>query len=511
MHVTWVIIFYVIRLERTKIATFKMWILSWIFLLLSSSFALLLFLWKRNVSKFPKIECGPCIPILGWIPFVESEPTNYRKQLITFSQKYNYLYVLWATFIPVLQVGCVEYVEPLLNSTEHITKSFFYKFHQPWLGTGLVLSTGKKWKTRRKQITPSFHFSILNEFQNVIMKQAKVLVEKLKKCADGNEEIDIQSTVSLTMLDIICETAMGVSIDAQMNANSQYVSAIHKVNTQIEKRAKTPWYWPDFIYPYTTSGKEFFKNLKIIHHFTSEVIKNRIFMKQYEGNVSEANRSSSAFLDMLIDLYTKGEIDEEGIQEEVDTFMFEGHDTTSSGLSWTLYCLGKYPDIQRKLRAEIDTISDDDDNCLVEKIKALKYLEYVIKEAIRLYPPVPMIGRKLMRDTIIEGHTFPAGMEFFVHMFALHTNPAYWDDPFEFQPERFSEERSCKRHPFCYVPFSAGPRNCIGQKFAMLEEKIVLFLIIRNFELHLSGKDIIPVFEVVQRSENGIFMKVQRK
>jgi len=199
----------------------------------------------------------------------------------------------------------------------------------------------------------------------------------------------------------------------------------------------------------------------------------------------------------------------EGIREEVDTFMFEGHDTTAAGLSWTLYMLGLNPEVQEKLHAEIDesTATDGD---LVEKIKGLKYLEYVLKEGLRLHPPVTGFGRNLECDTVIEGINFPKGTSLIIDTISLHTNPEYWDEPLKFNPDRFSDEKFLKRNPYCYVPFSAGPRNCIGQKFAMLEEKILLYHVMLNFKIESvqNEEDVLASMALIHKSDNGLNVKL---
>ena len=221
---------------------------------------------------------------------------------------------------------------------------------------------------------------------------------------------------------------------------------------------------------------------------------------------------------MLLDLYEKDKIDIDGIREEVDTFMFEGHDTTAAGLSWTLYMLGLNPEIQKKLHNEIDqaNVDDDDDDGdtnVVEKIKGLKYLEYVMKEGLRLHPPVAAFGRTLEKDEVIKGVSIPKGTDVVIDVLALHTDPLHWDDPLKFNPDRFSEEKFAKRNAYCYVPFSAGPRNCIGQKFAMLEEKVLLYHIMLNFEIEATQKesDILGSFELIHKSSNGLLIKLKSR
>ncbi len=147
---------------------------------------------------------------------------------------------------------------------------------------------------------------------------------------------------------------MGQCINAQTNAKSEYVTAIHKISNILYERINAPWFWNDFFYFRTSTGVEYKKNLKILHDFTKKVIKEREIEYRESNFVSNVR---PAFLDILF----KAKINDltitaSDLQEEVDTFMFEGHDTTTSGTSWTIHSIGSHPDIQKKLHAEIDKI-----------------------------------------------------------------------------------------------------------------------------------------------------------
>ena len=310
---------------------------------------------------------------------------------------------------------------------------------------------------------------------------------------------------------------MGVKINAQQGSSSEYVSAISTVNYQILLRQKSPWLWSDFIYSYTSFGKCYYKALKILHGFTTGVINKRIMSRnksfgEVRRRFSEDLSTRSAFLDILLDLYDKGEIDIEGIREEVDTFMFEGHDTTAAGISWALYHLGQNPIVLMKLQAEFDVVSQKDGD-LIDNILECKYLEYVIKEALRLHPPVPVYARVLDKDIVVNGNTIPKGTDIGIYTIALHMNPDYWDDPGAFNPDRFADEKFLKRNPYCYLPFSVGPRNCIGQKFAMLEAKIVLYHIAYNFDLHSTQEEseVRWCLDGVLKSANGLMIELSQR
>lgn len=236
-----------------------------------------------------------------------------------------------------------------------------------------------------------------------------------------------------------------------------------------------------------------------------------------DGSCEESgSKKRKAFLDMLLSA-----TDDEGkklsyrdIREEVDTFMFEGHDTTASAVNWVLYLLGRNPEVQKKVHRELDEeFGNNECSVTMDNLKNLRYLECVVKEALRLFPSVPMFARTLREDCCIKGYQIPRGTNVLVLTYALHRDPEIFPDPEEFRPERFFPENCKGRHPYAYVPFSAGPRNCIGQRFAQMEEKTLLALILRRFwvescqkpeELGLCG-------ELILRPNKGIWIKLKRR
>uniref|UniRef100_A0A914DG29 Cytochrome P450 n=1 Tax=Acrobeloides nanus TaxID=290746 RepID=A0A914DG29_9BILA len=189
-----------------------------------------------------------------------------------------------------------------------------------------------------------------------------------------------------------------------------------------------------------------------------------------------------AFLDLMLDMLEKGDLDREGLQEEVDTFTFEGHDTTSAAMNFFLHLMGTHPEIQAKVHEEIDyVVGETPREVTFEDIGRLKYLEACLKETLRLYPSVPLIARQATEEIKVCNYTLPVGTAVVINPSMVHRDPKYWPDPDVFNPERFIETEL--KHPYCYIPFSAGSRNCIGQRFAMMEEKCVIARILREFKV----------------------------
>nr|XP_054930711.1 cytochrome P450 4c3-like isoform X4 [Dermacentor andersoni] len=221
-------------------------------------------------------------------------------------------------------------------------------------------------------------------------------------------------------------------------------------------------------------------------------------------------KTRKPFLDILLREHIKDpkNFTEEDVREEVDTFMFEGHDTTAMGMSWALYLIGLYSEHQELMHQELDSIFGDDQSRPItsEDLKQMKYMECCLKESQRLYPSVPFITRTCEQDVMIAGRKLPKGADIQVGIYSLHRDPEVFPKPEEFIPDRFLPENVKGRHPFAFVPFSAGPRNCIGQRFAMMEEKVVIANILRNYKLvSLHHRDKIRVMaELVLRPKSGL-------
>ncbi|KAK7869159.1 hypothetical protein R5R35_006616 [Gryllus longicercus] len=232
-----------------------------------------------------------------------------------------------------------------------------------------------------------------------------------------------------------------------------------------------------------------------------------------ENENDVGQKKKLAFLDMLLQYNEDGgKLTLEDIREEVDTFMFEGHDTTSSGLSFCLWSLAEHPDCQQKVYEELfEIFGDTEREPTTEDLTKMKYLECVIKESLRLYPSVPFFLRELNEDVKIEGINIVAGTTVLLAPAIMHKNPKYFPHPEKFDPERFTAENVRGRHPYAYVPFSAGPRNCIGQKFAMMEIKALISKVLRNYKLIGVGRKPTFSYEMILKTSEGLYVKLENR
>ncbi|XP_017773174.1 PREDICTED: cytochrome P450 4C1-like [Nicrophorus vespilloides] len=455
---------------------------------------------KKNVTVFPGPKPFPVIGnILEFIKRSEIIP-----KCVNFMVEFGDIYKLQLGPTLMIIVCDPNLIEKLLTTQQFNAKSQMYDFLRNWLGMGLLTSSGEKWQRHRKIITPSFHFQILEKFVVTFDRKSLILVEKLKKHSN-QADFDISPYIYNCTLDIICETAMGISMNIQEDSTSAYVKATNIMSNTILNRVLSPLKQFDVLYRYTSDYLLEMKCLNTLHTTTENVIHKR---KAIIGeNVDSLEGNKVAFLDML---FNKG-LSFNDIKNEVDTFMFEGHDTTGVALSFIVYCLSKNPDIQDKVFEEQQQIYENDPNIdlTYNILQSMNYLEKVIKEAMRLYPSVPFFGRAVCKDFEYNDFIIKKGSSANIFAFGLHRNPKYFPDPEKFDPDRFSPENCRKRPPYVYIPFSAGSRNCIGQKFAMLEMKTTISRLIWNYKfLPCPGfkPDLVPA--IILKSLNGVRVKL---
>ncbi|XP_044587730.1 cytochrome P450 4C1-like [Cotesia glomerata] len=418
-----------------------------------------------------------------------------RRNLI----KYYPVWKIWLGIWPVVAICHPDDVQILLSSTKHLEKSLAHDLLHPWLQDGLVNSKGEKWLSRRKILTPAFHLHNLREYMDCFTNHTNHLIKNLRAESSSDGVIkELLPLVTTFTLNIIVESTTGIVIVE--NDTEQYKQSLYEFGETFIYRCLRPWLMPEFFFKLTSKGQQYQKNLKDLHSFTKKIIEKR--KKYYEETggkyldssmsankkdlqPSQANQKRLSFLDILLSAAERNEgVDDRGIQEEIDTFIFAGHDTTGIALLYIILLLAEHRDIQNRVRAEIEEVlADDNGEVNFNNVKHLRYLECCIKEALRLYPSVAVISRKIQEDLVLKHCYVPRGTTVTLQIFDTHRDANFWPRPNVFDPDRFLPENSVNRHPFSFIPFSAGSRNCIGQKFAMLEMKTFMAGLLYNFYL----------------------------
>jgi cytochrome P450 len=213
--------------------------------------------------------------------------------------------------------------------------------------------------------------------------------------------------------------------------------------------------------------------------------------------------------DLLGGLITAG-MSDSLIRDQLLTMLIAGHDTSTALLAWALYLLAIYPDVQARLQHEIERVLGAGEPRLVA-IGQLEYLEQVIKETLRLYPPIHLGSRIAATDIEFQDYHFPAGTRILYSIYLSHRHKNYWPDPHRFDPDRFTPENMRQRPPYVYLPFGGGPRNCLGMAFAQIEAKVVLARILQKYTLRFAGGHVRPRMGATLEPHPGVRLIVRRR
>ncbi|GFQ70531.1 cytochrome P450 4c3 [Trichonephila clavata] len=237
-------------------------------------------------------------------------------------------------------------------------------------------------------------------------------------------------------------------------------------------------------------------------------------LQYLNGNKDESKGKKKALIDVLLQQHFENQVlRDEDIREDIDVLIIGGHETTATIVAWTLYLLGLYPDIQKQVHEELDKVFGKDGERYASErdLNDLKYLDSVLKETQRLYPAATFWARQVSEDINICGYTLPKGSSFVLPAMILHRDPEVFPEPDKFDPDRFSAENSVKIPEYAYIPFSVGQRNCIGQRFGVLEMKTIVSTILRSYRVEsLDGRDVVlPVMQGFLRSNVPIRVRVR--
>ncbi|XP_041446387.1 cytochrome P450 4B1-like isoform X2 [Xenopus laevis] len=404
-------------------------------------------------------------------------------RLLNWGLQYPYANPVWfGKFVVYMNITHPEYAKALLSRTDP-KDTITYHHLISWIGKGLSVLSGQIWDKHRKLLTSSFHFDVLNLYVNQMAESTKIMLGKLEEQITSSDTIDIYPYVTLMTLDTIIKCTLGWNSNCQIDSPSGFL---------------------------------FRKVYKTSQQHTANIIKQRRETLLREDKLDKDQQSRHLdFLEMLLasqDENGQG-LSDEDIRAELDTIIFEGHNTTASGISWILYCMAKYPEHQHKCRKEIREVLRERDTLQWNDLTLFPYTTMCVKESLRLYSPMPILTRRLSKPiSFSDGRSLPEGCLVSMCIDSIHRNPEVWEDPEVFDPLRFSHENSVLLHSHAYLPFAAGPRNCIGQKFAMNEMTVAIALTLNAFELSLDPSQL-PIKEalLVLKSKNGIHLRIQKQ
>lgn len=377
--------------------------------------------------------------------------------------------------------------EVLQSDSKNYTKSTGYERFKLIVGNGLLVSEDEIWKKQRKLLSGVFTSNNIEKFYPVMVAETLNMLKRWK----SNKEVDLAEEMNLVTLQIISISLFGKDqiinskrVRTSLQEMLSYLQTIRHLWIQLllfpfpikNKRAKALVIEKSLPFK---STRKFFNAIHEIDYLVNGMIEERM------------NRSQKVnLLDKLIlatDSEDQSQMDKKQLRDEVVNLLIAGHETTANALTWTWLQILKYPEVQKKVREEVNSVVIGEVPSY-EDLTQLVYLKATFEESMRLFPPFWRISRKNEISTKINDFDIPEGTNVIASIYTLHRNHEYWEDPLNFKPERFINQNQVKKNT--YIPFGAGPRACIGAQFATIEALTVLAICIKNTEMTLlSPKD----------------------
>jgi|HubBroStandDraft_1064217.scaffolds.fasta_scaffold46024_1 cytochrome P450 len=323
------------------------------------------------------------------------------------------------------------------------------------LGNGLMVSEAELWKSQRRMIQPAFHEKTIGELITVITRGNAELLEKWRRAAQSNDSVNITNEISHMILSIVLISIFG----------DDYEEVAPRLNILSDESARNI----QFAQTFRPLGK-------IVAEVAGKRRKERTKATDILGMLMEARDRDSGRA-----------MTDSQLVSEVMTLIVAGHETTASTLNWVWYLLSRNSDVEEKLQRELDVLFRND---VVEMRELSKFVftRQVIEEALRMYPAGWLLTRKALRDDQIGDYFVPAGTEIYISPYLIQRHPGHWKDPDRFCPERFAPSQSHNRHELTMMPFSAGPRKCIGEMLARVEMQIHLMMIAKHLRLRYASE-----------------------
>ena len=348
----------------------------------------------------------------------------------------------------------------------------FYDPLKALVGDGLLTSEGDLWLHQRRMMQPAFHHQRLAELGTIMVETAAEMCERWEVLAERRQSFDVFGEMMRLSLSTVASALFGADVRRQAAEITDAVTI-----------------GMDFVIKRITSICPLPLGLPLPRH--RRFLSARHVLDSIVYRIIQQRRNSGAdtgdLLSMLLHLQdeeTGERMSDRQLRDEIITIFLAGHETTAVALSWTWYLLSKYPDCARLLRAELSEVLGGRPPT-VQDLPRLKYTAMVLQEAMRLYPPFYGSARMPLADDEIGGYHIQAGRPVFITTFLTHRHPAFWVNPEGFDPERFSAEHSAGRPRYAYFPFLGGPRQCIGNSFAMMEMQLVLATVAQRYRLDL--------------------------
>ena len=394
---------------------------------------------------------------------------------VELSHQYGDIVRICFVFWPTLIVNHPDAIKHIVqgNHKNYNNKDFFlYHMLSPLWSKELITNDGHSWPRQRRLIQPPFYRNRIAALGVQVTRATVAMLNRWQKGTErggGEKPLDIVTEMFRLTLFNTGKALFNIDLGEGVSDSERAFLRVNKLYTE------------HFYAPSPPLNVPIPRN-RLLHaaiRTLSEVV-DTIIDQRRQQNIDKGDLLS--ILLMVRDDDTGQGLSSQQVHDEMLTMMMAGHETTAAALAWTWHLLSQHPDVEHRFHAELDDVLGGNLPTF-EHVAKLSYTQMILEEALRLYPPAWMLGRKAIADDEIRGYHIPANSMIFISPYCIHRHPDFWENPEVFDPERFSPERSTNRPPVAYFPFSGNSRPCTGNMFALMEAKLILATIGQRYRL----------------------------
>ncbi len=415
----------------------------------------------------------PGLPYLGSLRDLQRDPLGFGLRM---ARDYGEIVRVTLLGDKTILLHNPDHIQQVLqtNSRNYSKQTFDYQLLYPLVGQGLLTSDGDLWLRQRRLMQPAFHRQRIAGLADMMVTATQTMLDGWQPAIARGEPIAVDQELMRLTLTIVGKALLSIDLGAEA---SQFGQAFKEANRRFGFDNFLSIMFPRLP---TRANRQFKHAIQTMDTIVEEIIGER----RQSGRSREQDDLLSLLMNAVDEDTGEGMTDRQ-LRDEMMTILLAGHETTANALTWAFYLLSQHPHVAYRLHAEVDNVLGER-AATFDDLPRLMYTRMVLQEALRLYPPAWSIARRAIEDDVIGGYHIPAGSAVNISIYTLHHNPEYWDEPEQFRPERFSEQESQRRHKFAYIPFSAGPRKCIGDQFAMTEGQLILATVAQRVDLALA-------------------------
>lgn len=394
--------------------------------------------------------------------------------------------------------------EVLVTKSKSFIKSKDYRDELSFLGNGLITSEGSFWLRQRRLAQPAFHRKRISAYSETMVNYGERLLTSWETSEKSGAERDVHEDMMKLTLEIVAKTLFHVDIAD----GAEEVGEALEVFMNSDRTNEPLW---QMFLPkrFPTPNRVRFKR-------ANEEMDRLVYglIRDKRRDFEEGGEDKGDLMSMLMhaqDADTLETMTDKQLRDELLSILMAGHETTANALSWTWVLLAQHPEVEAKLHAELDEVLGGRAPTL-EDLPRLRYAEQVVKESMRVTPPVWGVGREALEDCEIGGYAVPKGMQVSLIQWLVHRDERFFEDAKAFKPERWVEGFEKSLPKFAYFPFGGGPRLCIGNNFAMMEAVLLLATLAQAYHLELTRpQEVIPQPTITLRPKNGVKVRVKAR